>query len=110
LQKNDKAVLVYATFPSLEAAEQVGAALVDARLAACVNVIPGMVSIYLWKGERHRDGEVVMIAKTRAALTEEIVGEIRRRHSYENPAIVILPVEGGSDAYLAWIAAETARP
>jgi periplasmic divalent cation tolerance protein len=110
LQENDKTVLVYATFPTLEAAEAVGAALVDAALAACVNILPGMVALYVWKGTRHRDGEVVMIAKTRATLADRVVAEIRRLHAYENPAVIVLPVEGGSDAYLAWIREQTARP
>ena len=76
MQENDKAVLVYTTFPSLEAAEEIGTALVDAGLAACVNILPGMVSIYVWNGARNRDTEVVMIIKTRAALAERVQHEV----------------------------------
>lgn len=107
MQENDKAVLVYTTFPSLEAAETEGAALVDAGLAACVNILPAMVSIYLWKGTRHRDAEVVMIVKTRRGLAERVIEETRRRHPYENPALLILSVEGGSAPYIDWILAQT---
>lgn len=111
MQENDKAVLVYTTFPALDAAEEVGAALVDAGLAACVNILPGMVSIYSWQGARQRDDEVVMIVKTRQARVDEVVAETRRRHPYETPALLVLPVEGGSGDYLAWIAERTAdRP
>jgi periplasmic divalent cation tolerance protein len=107
LQENDKAVLVYSTFPSLETAEAEGAALVEAGLAACVNILPGMVSIYVWKGARHRDDEVVMIIKTRRSLAGRVIAEVRRRHPYENPALLILPVDGGSAPFLEWIFAQT---
>jgi periplasmic divalent cation tolerance protein len=107
LQENDKAVLVYATFPSLETAETEGATLVDAGLAACVNILPGMVSIYIWDGARHRDAEVVMLIKTRLSLAENVIGQVRSRHSYENPALLVLPVEGGSSEFLAWILRQT---
>lgn len=107
LQENDKAVLVYSTFPTLETAEAEGAALVEAGLAACVNILPGMVSIYIWKGARHRDSEVVMIVKTRRSLADCVIAEVRGRHPYENPALLILPVDGGSAPYLDWIQAQT---
>lgn len=107
MQENDKAVLVYATFPSLETAETEGAVLVDAGLAACVNILPGMVSIYIWNGARHRDAEVVMIIKTRRSLAERVIAEVRGRHPYDNPALLILPIEGGSSDFLAWIQTQT---
>lgn len=107
MQGNDKAVLIYSTFPALDSAEQVGAALVDAGLAACVNILPGMVSIYGWQGARQRDSEVVAIVKTHAARAEAAMAEIRRRHPYETPALLVLPVEGGGSDYLAWIAEQT---
>ncbi len=107
LQENDKAVLVYSTFPSLETAEAEGTRLVDARLAACVNILPGMVSIYAWEGQRHRDAEVVMIIKTRASLADRVVAEVGSRHPYETPALLILPVDGGSDRYIGWLLAQT---
>jgi len=110
LQQNDKAVLVYSTFPSLEAAEAEGATLVEQGLAACVNILPGMVSIYVWEGKRHRDAEIVMIVKTRQTLAERVVAEVRRRHPYENPALLVLPVDGGSAPFLEWIVKQTESP
>lgn len=110
LQENDKAVLVYSTFPSLETAEAEGVRLVDAGLAACVNILPGMVSIYAWEGKRHRDAEVVMIIKTRSTLADRVVAEVRGRHPYETPALLILPVDGGSQAYIAWLLGQTRSP
>jgi periplasmic divalent cation tolerance protein len=109
LQENDKAVLVYSTFPSLETAEAEGARLVDAGLAACVNILPGMVSIYVWDGKRSRDTEVVMIIKTRRTLADRIVAEVKSRHPYDKPALLILPVDGGSPDYIAWLLDQT-RP
>lgn len=107
MQENDKPVLVYATFPALDVAEEVGGALVAARLAACVNILPRMISIYMWKEARHRDEEVVLIAKTRAALADKLVAAIKQRHPYEVPAILVIPVDGGWPDFLDWIARET---
>jgi periplasmic divalent cation tolerance protein len=107
LQENDKTVLIYSTFPSLEAAEKEGAELVEQGLAACVNILPGMISIYTWNGARHRDAETVMIIKTRRGLADRVIAEARARHAYENPAFLILPVEGGSAPFLDWIRDQT---
>jgi periplasmic divalent cation tolerance protein len=107
VQPNDKAVLVYATFPDPATAEAIGGRLLDAGLVACVNILPGMTSIYVWQGQRHRDSECAAIMKTRAALAEQVVAEARRLHPYENPALVVLPVAGGSADFLAWISAQT---
>jgi periplasmic divalent cation tolerance protein len=107
LQENDKPVLVYATFPSLAEAEKVGGELVERGLAACVNLFPGMTSIYIWEGKRARGEETAMLIKTRAALAERVVVEARKLHSYSNPALLVLPVEGGSQAFMAWIAEQT---
>jgi periplasmic divalent cation tolerance protein len=105
--ENDKPILLYATAPSLEVGEAIAAALVDARLAACVNLIPGMVSIYVWDGARQRDSEVVMIVKTRAGLAAEAEAAIAARHPYATPAILRLAVDGGANAFVAWINAQT---
>jgi len=103
----DKPVFIYATFPSPESAEAVGGSLVEGRLAACVNIIPGMTAIYMWQGQRHRDAETVMIIKTRSALAGDVIAAVRTQHPYSNPALVVLPVEGGSRDFLRWIAAQT---
>lgn len=110
MQENDKAVLVYSTFPTLEAAEAEGAALVEAGLAACVNILPGMVSIYVWNGARHRDSEVVMIVKTRSSLAGRVIAEVASRHPYENPALLVLQVDGGSAPFIDWIQTQTQSP
>ncbi|HEX4893231.1 MAG TPA: divalent-cation tolerance protein CutA [Hyphomicrobiaceae bacterium] len=107
---SDDPVLVYATFPSPGEAERVGGALVDCGLAACVNILPGMTSIYVWQGSRQREAETVMIIKTRAALADEVVAEAKRLHPYDNPALVVIPVSGGSAEFCRWIAGQTASP
>jgi periplasmic divalent cation tolerance protein len=110
VNENDKTVLIYSTFPSPEAAERVGGALVDRGLAACVNILPGMTSIYVWQGQRHREAETVMIVKTRAQIADTVVAEASRMHPYTNPAFVVLPVSGGAPNFLRWIAEQTAAP
>ncbi len=107
MQENDKPVLIYSTFPTPEAAAAVGNALVEARLAACVNIIPGMTSIYRWEGRMARDNEAVMVIKTRRSLAGAAIAEVKARHSYANPALVIIPLDGGSADYLAWLMQET---
>lgn len=103
----DRPVLIYTTFSNLDEAKQLGGALVGARLAACVNVFPGMISIFQWKGEQETADEVAMIIKTRAGLKSQVLAEAKRLHPYDVPALLVLPTEGGSDEYCAWIAAET---
>jgi periplasmic divalent cation tolerance protein len=103
----ERAVIVYTTWPSVVEAEKAGRAVVERRLAACVNILPGMISHYWWQGVIERGEEVVMIIKTRAALAEVVRAAVKELHSYTTPAILILPVDGGDENYLAWIVAET---
>jgi periplasmic divalent cation tolerance protein len=108
VQENDKPVLVYSTFPSAESAELVGGHLVERRLAACVNILPGMTSIYRWEGKIARDSEAVMIIKTRASLAEAVIGAVKAEHPYTNPALLVIAIESGAAKYLAWLIEETA--
>lgn len=103
------AVLVYATFPDESVAERIGAELVSAGLAACVNLVPGMLSIYRWEGRIQQEREVVGIVKTRGSLASRVVGWLRVSHPYANPAAVVLPVTQGSADFLQWIKLETER-
>jgi periplasmic divalent cation tolerance protein len=103
----ERAVFVYTTYPSLVEAETAGRALVERELCACVNILPGMVSIYRWQGSIERGDEVVMIIKTRASLAEAVRAAVRQMHSYTTPAILVLPIEAVDPDYHAWIVAET---
>jgi periplasmic divalent cation tolerance protein len=85
-----------------------GKQLVERQLAACVNILPGMVSVYRWEGKIARDHEAVMIIKTRRGLAEEVIAAVRADHPYTNPALLVIPIEGGSERYLAWLLEETA--
>ena len=107
--ENNKPVLVYSTFPSVAEAERIGGTLVDRGLAACVNIFPGMTAIYVWDGKRQSETEAAMIVKTRAELAEAVIAETRKLHPYDNPALVVLPMAGGSADFLRWIADQTAR-
>ena len=103
-----RAVLVYTTYPSLGEAEAAGRALVEQRLCACVNILPGMVSYYWWQGAIERGGEVVMIIKTRASLSERVSDAVKAKHPYATPALLALPVEKIDQGYLDWLMNETA--
>jgi periplasmic divalent cation tolerance protein len=105
----ERAVLVYTTYPSVVEAERAGRLIVERRLAACVNILPGMVSHYWWQGALERGEEAVMIIKTRASLAEKVRAAVKAGHSYTTPSILVLPVEGGDPDYLGWIMAETEK-
>ena len=99
--------MVYMTAADEDEAARIGRALVEARLAACVNIIPGMRSFYRWQGEVRDDREVVMIAKSRRTLVDALVARVKELHGYECPCVVALPIKGGNRDFLDWIAAET---
>ena len=103
----ERAVLVYTTWPSVVEAEQAGRQIVERRLAACVNILPGMISHYWWEGKIERAEEAVMIVKTRAALAEQVGAMVKELHSYTTPAVMVLPVENIDPDYHAWIVQET---
>ena len=103
----ERAVFVYTTYPSIVEAEQAGRTIVEKRLAACVNSLPGMVSHYWWEGKVERGEEVVMIVKTRSTLAPNVGRAIKEMHSYSTPAILVLPLENVEEAYLKWLMAET---
>lgn len=100
-------VLVYTTWPDAAAAEEAGRALVEARLAACANILPGMVSLYHWQGALERAQEAVLILKTRRDLARSLTAAVRERHPYEMPAILVLSVDDAEPAFAQWITDET---
>jgi periplasmic divalent cation tolerance protein len=103
----ERAVFVYTTYPSVVEAEQAGRALVERRLCACVNILPGMISYYWWNAALERGEEAVMIIKTRASLSEQVFAAVKEMHSYATPAILALPIERVDQGYFDWIMAET---
>jgi periplasmic divalent cation tolerance protein len=103
----ERAVFVYTTYPSIVEAEKAGRALVEGRLCACVNILPGMVSYYWWRGAVERGDEAVMIIKTRASFAERVIAAVKEMHSYTTPAILVMPIESVDKGYFDWIMAET---
>ena len=100
-------VFVYSTFPDRESADEVGRALVRARLAACVNIFAPITSIYEWEGKLEASEEFAVFIKTRRELAEHAITAARPLHPYTVPCFLILPIAGGNDDYLAWIRGQT---
>lgn len=101
-------VLVYSVFPDQEAAEKIARALLDARLAACVNIFPPMISLYEWEGKLETSRETTAIIKTRRDLAEKVIDTARLLHPYAVPCFLVLPVTGGNAAFLDWVRCQTA--
>ncbi len=100
----ENAVVVLCTFPDLDQARQIGAALVERQVAACVNLLPGVESIYRWQGKVERAGEVLALIKT--TRYPDLEAALKELHPYEVPEILAMPVAAGLPAYLAWLAGE----
>jgi periplasmic divalent cation tolerance protein len=98
---------VYITARDESEALVIGRTLVEERLAACINVLPSMKSVYWWEGELEQSSEAVLIAKTQQGLVPELIERVKRLHSYSCPAIVAWPVQTGHQPYLDWIEKET---
>jgi len=98
--------LVYITTSGEDESKKVGRVLVEEKLAACVNIIASIESIYLWKGEIEDDKESLLIAKTKINNMDKIIDRVKEIHSYETPAILAIPVIDGSKDYLDYIDSE----
>ena len=99
-------IVVLMTAANAEEAERIASMLVDARLAACVQILPVIKSVYRWKGEIVRENEVLLSAKTTREKFDELDRAVRAIHSYETPEIVALPITVGSERYLNWLISE----
>ncbi|MFW6221776.1 MAG: divalent-cation tolerance protein CutA [Fibrobacterota bacterium] len=98
---------VYVTSQTREQAVKIGKILLDRRLVACVNIIPGMQSIYRWEGAVIEDTECVLIAKTKENLVNSVIRAVKENHSYECPCVVAWPISNGNPDYLRWIGEST---
>jgi periplasmic divalent cation tolerance protein len=96
-------IVVLITSPDEEEAAKIAGTLVDERLAACVNIIRNVRSIYRWEGKVQDDAEVLMVAKTRRDLFEKLKNRVKELHRYDVPEIIALPIVDGSEGYLNWI-------
>ncbi len=96
-------LIVLCTFPDAETARDVGTALVEMQLAACVNLIGGVESVYHWRGKTERGAETLALFKTTAAAYAAFAAELAARHPYETPEIIALRPEAVADAYRDWV-------
>ena len=101
------AVMIYVTASGEEEARKIGRALVEQRLAACANVLPGVTSIYWWQGKVEEGPEASLILKTTADKVEALTARVRELHSYAMPCVVALPISGGNPDFFTWIETET---
>jgi periplasmic divalent cation tolerance protein len=102
-------ILVLSTTDSLELARRIAAALVEAREAACVNIVAGVVSIYRWQGEQCESQEWLMLIKSSVDRFEAVRARIRGMHSYQLPEVIALPIIAGDVHYLRWMAEQLGR-
>jgi periplasmic divalent cation tolerance protein len=101
-----KVNLIYITVKDKAEARKIGSELVESKLAACVNIIDNMNSMYVWEGKIQDDKEVVLIAKTTEARVPLLIEKVKTLHSYDCPCILSIPVSGGNKEFLDWIANE----
>lgn len=102
--------LVYCTCPDAATAQRIADAVVGERLAACVNLLPGVTSVYRWQGKVEQANEVLLLIKTTADRLEALSARVRELHPYELPEVIAVEVRAGLPAYLDWVAAQTRAP
>ena len=107
MKSPEKLCWVYMTAGSIEEAKNIGQMLVEQNLAACVNLLENMTSIYKWEDKLEEGQEVVLIAKTRKVLMPKLIGTVNSLHSYDCPCILELPIQGGNPEFMSWIKSET---
>ena len=103
-------ILVISTADTLDLAQEIASALVQAHEAACVNIIPGIRSIYRWEGKLCNEGEYLILIKSSAERFEAIRSRIRRSHTYQIPEVIAIPITAGDPDYLSWLKLSIADP
>jgi periplasmic divalent cation tolerance protein len=101
-----KVNLIYITAGNKEEAKKIGKELITSKLAACVNIVDNMNSLYMWEGELQDDNETILIAKTEETHVPALIEKVKSIHSYDCPCVLSLPVSDGNKAFLNWIASE----
>ena len=103
MSKTKELLVVYCTCPDNDAAISMANSIIDANLAACVNIIPGLTSIYRWKGKRQQGTEELLLIKTTSDAYPELEQHLANNHPYELPEIIAVPIKAGLPAYLEWV-------
>jgi periplasmic divalent cation tolerance protein len=98
--------IVYSTVGTAEEAARIAETVVTEHLAACANILGAIQSVYYWQGQLQKDQEVTLLLKTTQSRSAELIARVKTLHSYECPAILVLPVAAGNDAFLKWVQAE----
>ncbi|NPA52983.1 MAG: divalent-cation tolerance protein CutA [Aquificae bacterium] len=96
-------IVVYVTTPNYDTAKNIAESLINSKLAACVNIVESIFSVYFWQGNIERDNESLMIIKTKANLFEKLEEKVKSLHPYSVPEIIAMPIVKGSTDYLKWI-------
>ncbi|XP_062216639.1 protein CutA 1, chloroplastic-like [Phragmites australis] len=96
-------IVVYVTVPNREAGKKLSQSIISEKLAACVNIVPGIESVYWWEGKVQTDAEELLIIKTRESLLDALTTHVKANHEYDVPEVIALPITGGNTKYLEWI-------
>eukprot|EP00744_Colponema_vietnamica_P024387 GILI01035579.1.p1 GENE.GILI01035579.1~~GILI01035579.1.p1 ORF type:complete len:108 (+),score=8.51 GILI01035579.1:50-373(+) len=100
----------YVTVHTTQLADSISSTLVKSKLAACVNIIPQITSVYEWKGEVKVDPEILLMIKTQTSLVPSVITAVRQLHTYDVPEIISVPMGEGSNEYLEWVRSATSPP
>ncbi|KAK9797724.1 hypothetical protein WJX73_000059 [Symbiochloris irregularis] len=101
------AAVVYVTVPDREVAKKISHGLVESKLAACVNIVPGLQSIYMWEGKVNDDAELLLMIKTGTQIVERLTEYVKANHPYDECEVISVPITGGSQSYISWIEQST---
>ncbi|CAN6288330.1 unnamed protein product, partial [Urochloa humidicola] len=96
-------IVVYVTVPNREAGKKLAGSIISEKLAACVNIVPGIESVYWWDGKMQSDAEELLIIKTRESLLDALTEHVKANHEYDVPEVIALPIKGGNLKYLEWL-------
>ena len=108
-QSSSEFVSAFVTTPSMEVAKSISRALVSQKLAACVNIIPSVTSVYSWEGAVHEDSEHLLMIKTQRQRVHDLIDHVKSTHPYDVPEVIVLPIQQGNPAYLKWVADSTEK-
>lgn len=103
LTQTEDHLVAFITCPDKETATRLADLLIDRHLAACVNIVPGLISVYRWQGKVCRDSELLLIVKTRQEKRQAIASLLSENHPYTEPELIFLPITSGSQGYLDWV-------
>jgi periplasmic divalent cation tolerance protein len=99
----EEAIVVFITAQDMKQAENISYSLIETKLAACINIVPSVKSIFWWQGKIDSSNEVMIIVKTRDVLLKRLISEVKRLHTYDVPEIIALSIKGGNEEYLRWL-------